>query len=117
MELPGLSKQVLNLSAYYEKDGFSARVGQRTRSDFIGEFTSNEYERKLTYIKGEKIVDVQIGYEFKSGTAKGLSVVFQANNVNDAVFQKYRVNADGSQEITSSSQYGKNYMLGLNYKY
>lgn len=117
MELPGLSKQVTNLSVYYEKDGFSARVGQRTRSDFIGEFTDNQYERQLTYIKGEKIVDLQLGYEFKSGPAKGLALIFQANNLTDAVFQKYIVNADGSQETTESAKYGKTYMFGANYKF
>ena len=117
MGLPGLSKQVMNLSVYYEMNGFSARVGQRTRSDFIGEITSNEYERKLTYVKGESILDVQIGYEFRNGPAKGLSLNLQANNVNDAVFQKYRKNADGSTDIASSGQYGKTYTFNANYKF
>ncbi len=117
MDLPGLSKQVTNLSVYYEAGGFSARIGQRTRSDFIGEFTDNQYERQLTYIRGERIVDMQVGYEFKSGPAKGLSLTFQANNLTDAVFQKYIVNADGSQQTTESAKYGKTYMLGANYKF
>ncbi|MDP2367890.1 TonB-dependent receptor [Rhodoferax sp.] len=117
MALPGLSKRVLNLSVYYEKDGFSARVGQRSRSDFIGEVTTNEYTRENFYIRGEKIVDVQFGYEFKTGTAKGLSLSFQVNNATDALFQKYSVNADGSQQTKESAQYGKNYMLAANYKF
>lgn len=117
MELPGLSKQVTNLSVYYEAGGFSARVGQRTRSDFIGEFTDNQYERQLTHIRGERIVDMQVGYEFKSGPAKGLALTFQANNLTDAVFQKYIVNADGSQQTTESAKYGKAYMLGATYKF
>ncbi len=117
MALPGLSKQVLNLSVYYEMDGFSARVGQRSRSDFIGEVTTNEYTRENFYIRGEKIVDVQFGYEFKTGTAKGLSLSFQVNNATDAVFQKYSINADGSQQTKESAQYGKNYMFAANYKF
>lgn len=117
MEMPGLSKQVLNLSVYYEMDGFSARVGQRSRSDFIGEVTTNEYTRENFYIRGEKIVDVQLGYEFKTGMAKGLSLSFQINNATDALFQKYSVNADGSQQTKESAQYGKNYMLAANYKF
>jgi len=117
MGLPGLSKRVTNLSLYYEKGGFSTRVGVRDRSDFIGEFTTNEYERKLTYIQGETIVDFQIGYEFKDGAAKGLSLVFQANNLTDATFQKYRLNADGGKEISSSAKYGKNYTMGASYRF
>lgn len=117
MGLPGLSRRVMNLSVYYEKNGFSARVGNRTRSDFIGEFTTNEYTRSLVYVKGESIVDLQLGYEFKEGMAKGMSLTLQANNVTDAVFQKYRKNSDGSKEISASAKYGKTYTLGATYKF
>src|SRR6185369_12756381 len=37
INLPGLSKQVYNLTAYYEQGGFEARVSARKRSDYIGE--------------------------------------------------------------------------------
>lgn len=117
MGLPGLSKQVTNLSFYYEKGGFSARVGVRDRSDFLGEFTTNEYERKLNYIKGETIVDLQVGYEFKSGPANGLSLLLQVNNLTDATYQKYRLNAAGAEEISSSAKYGKNISFGANYRF
>lgn len=117
MGLPGLSRRVTNLSVYYEKNGFSARVGNRIRSDFIGEFTTNEYERKLTFVKGESIVDLQVGYEFRDGPAKGLTLTLQANNVTDAVFQKYRKNPDGSKETSASAKYGKSYALSANYKF
>jgi iron complex outermembrane receptor protein len=117
MGLPGLSRRVTNLSVYYEKNGFSARVGNRIRSDFIGEYTTNEYERKLTYVKGESILDLQLGYEFREGSLKGLSLTLQANNVTDAKFQKYRLNADGNKEISSTAQYGKAYSLGATYRY
>jgi TonB-dependent receptor len=117
MGLPGLSKRVTNLSVYYEQGGFSTRVGVRDRSDFIGEFTTNEYERKLTFIKGETIVDFQLGYEFKSGPAQGLSLVFQANNLTDAAFQKYRLNADGGHETSATAKYGKSYSLGASYRF
>ena len=38
--LPGLSRVVGNLTAYYEKHGFSARVSERYRSAFQGEITA-----------------------------------------------------------------------------
>lgn len=117
MGLPGLSRRVLNLSVYYEKNGFSARVGNRTRSDFIGEFTTNEYTRSLVYVKGESIVDLQMGYEFLQGAAKGLTLTLQANNVTDAVFQKYRKNSDGSKDLSASAKYGRTYTLGATYKF
>ena len=35
--MPGLSTKVFNSTLYYEKYGFSARVSNRYRDDFIGE--------------------------------------------------------------------------------
>ncbi|WP_416173323.1 TonB-dependent receptor [Brevundimonas sp.] len=34
--LPGLSEKVSNLTVYYERDGFQARVSNRYRSEFLG---------------------------------------------------------------------------------
>ena len=38
--LPGLSRDVGNLTLYYEKNGFSARIAERYRSSFRGEITT-----------------------------------------------------------------------------
>jgi hypothetical protein len=45
--LPGLSKRVYNLTAYYERNGFEFRVNNRRRSDFIGEIGNFAGERSL----------------------------------------------------------------------
>jgi iron complex outermembrane receptor protein len=111
--LPGLSKRVSGLTFYYEKFGFSARVAQRYRSDFVGEVTDIVGDRRLTYIKAERVVDLQLGYEFQSGFAKGLSLLFQANNVGDAEYVRYR--DDPSNEV-ERVKYGKQYLFGINYK-
>ena len=112
--LPGLSKQVSNLAVYYEKHGFSARVAQRHRSDFVGEVSDYKGDRQLTYVKGESIVDLQLGYEFQGGPAKGLSALFQVNNLNNAEFVRYK---DVPSNIIEKTKYGKTFLLGLNYKY
>ena len=114
--LPGLSKRVSTLTAYYEKYGFSARVAQRQRSDFLAEIQGFGGNRDLgKYIKAESILDVQLGYEFQSGVAKGLSLLFQVNNANNAAYQEY---TDPSTKlITNTLYYGKTYLLGANYKF
>lgn len=112
--LPGLSKQVSTVTAYYEKYGFSARAAQRSRSDFIGEIEGFGANREYTYIKGETVLDVQLGYEFQSGFAKGLSLLFQVNNANNAKYQEYR---DTPSNITKTDIYGKTYLFGANYKF
>ena len=35
--IPGLSTKVINSTLYYEKYGFSARVSNRYRDEFVGE--------------------------------------------------------------------------------
>ncbi len=112
--LPGLSKRVTNLAVYFEKYGFSARVAQRTRSDFLGEVTGFGANREYTYIKGEKIIDVQLGYEIQTGLAKGVSFLVQVNNANDAVYQRY---ADTPDNIIDTIKYGKTVLFGVNYKF
>lgn len=117
MAMPGLSRKVTNLNFYYEKNGFSARLGERARSDFVGQITSNEYNRELIYIKAEKIYDAQIGYEFKEGTYRGLGIFAVANNLTDAAYETYKVNADGTRESRGKLQYGKSFGLNINYKF
>ena len=87
--LPGLSKTVWSAMLYYEKYGFSARIATRYRSNYIGEITDFSGSRALEYVRHEQITDFQTGYEFQSGPAKGLSVLFQINNLTNAPFIDY----------------------------
>lgn len=117
MGMPGLSRNVTNLSVYYEKNGFSARLGQRARSDFVGQITSNDQGRELVYIKAENIYDAQIGYEFKEGRYKGLSIMAVANNLSNAAYETYKMNSDGTREPKGKMQYGKSFGLNASYKF
>jgi len=112
--LPGLSRRVTNLTAYYEKYGFSTRISQRERSDFVGEVTGFGADREFRYVKGEKIVDFQLGYSFESGSLKGLSVLLQMNNLTNAAYQTYDSTPNKPNQYT---KYGRTTLLGLNYKF
>jgi iron complex outermembrane recepter protein len=111
--LPGLSKNVANLTLYFEKSGFSVRVSERYRSDFVGEVTDFVGDRQLTTIKAEKIRDAQLSYEFQSGPVKGLSLLLQANNLSDTPYIRYK---DKPANEIENTTYGKTYFFGLNYK-
>jgi iron complex outermembrane recepter protein len=113
--LPGLSRRVTNLRAYYEKHGFQIAVAQRTRSDFLGEIKDYKDDTEITFIRGETVVDVQLGYTFPdSSFLRGLSLLFQANNVTDALFKQYQNDRDNP---TDTKRYGKTYLIGANYKF
>jgi iron complex outermembrane receptor protein len=64
--LPGLSKHVTNLTAYYEKNGFETRISQRKRSDFVGEIGNFANDRALRYVVGENVIDFQVSYTFET---------------------------------------------------
>jgi TonB-dependent receptor len=109
--LPGLSKRVFNLTAYYEKNGFSARVSERRRSDFVAEIGGIGGAQELTFVKADSVVDLQLGYDFAS--IKGLSVLFQVNNLTDTAFQTYSGSPDRPRGY---QKYGRQMLFGLNYK-
>ncbi len=115
IDLPGLSKRVYNLTAYYERNGFEARVSQRRRSDFIGEIGNFDGVRTLRYVVGENITDAQLSYSFGDGSSlDGLTLLLQANNLTNAAYQTYAGTRDRPLEYI---QWGRTYLLGLNYRF
>lgn len=113
--LPGLSRKVTNLKVYYEKYGLQVAVASRTRSDFLGEITDYKDDTEITYIKGETVVDLQVSYQFPDTTPlKGLSLMFQGNNMTDALFRQYTTDRNNP---TDTKRYGKTYLFGVNYKF
>ncbi|OYU28711.1 MAG: TonB-dependent receptor [Burkholderiales bacterium PBB2] len=112
--LPGLSKRVTNLTAYYENSGFEFRISNRRRSDFIGEIGNFNGARTLRYVVGENITDAQIGYSFNDGAFKGLGLTLQVNNLGDAAYQTYAGTKDRPLEYI---KWGRSWLVGASYKF
>jgi TonB-dependent receptor len=111
--LPGLSKTVWNATFYYEKEGFSARIATRARSKYIGEVVNFANDRSFKFVKGEQVTDLQLGYEFAEGRFGGLSILFQVNNLTNAPYIAYAFTETRQQDF---QQYGRQFLLGVNYK-
>jgi len=119
--LEGLSGDVNSLVVYYEKNGFSARLGQRYRSKFMAEIRGVWIDTSLAAIEAEKVTDVQLGYAWEHGPLKGLSILLQVNNLTNT---PYRTSlADDSSTSTPLRmmpekyyEYGRRYLFGINYK-
>jgi iron complex outermembrane receptor protein len=111
--LPGLSENVWNATLYYENAGFSARVATRARSKYIGEVTNFANDRALKYVQGDQITDAQIGYEFGPGRLEGLSILFQVNNLTNEPYIAYALDETRQQDY---QEYGRQYLLGINYR-
>jgi len=113
--IEGLSEQVSNVTLYYEKHGFQARVSNRFRSDFLGEVAGFGNGRTYRSVGEESVVDAQLGYEFQSGRLEGLSVLVQGNNLTDEPFV---TNNNGIERQAIDYQvYGKTFLFGVNYRF
>lgn len=112
LPLPGLSKVVSNPTIFYEKSGFSARVGMRYRSKFVApQFGLDE---QIVNSAAETVFDAQMSYEFRSGALNGLTLLAQANNFTDEPTRSYF----GQQAQTGTIQYfGRQFYLGASFKF
>ena len=112
--LEGLSGDVWGLTAYYEQNGFQARIAQRYRSGFTA-MRHNAFLNSMETIEREKTTDFQVGYEFQSGQLKGLGILFQVNNLLNTPYVVTQT-VDGITARGSYHEYGRQMLLGLNYK-
>jgi iron complex outermembrane recepter protein len=112
--LPGLSRTVTQITAYYEKFGFSARVASRKRGEFIAEIEGFGADREFKYARGETLTDLQLGYEFQTGMLKGLNLLLQVNNLDNEPYREYDA---GSGRDTKLDEYGRTILFGVSYKF
>jgi iron complex outermembrane recepter protein len=114
--VPGLSSKIINSTLYYERYGFSARVSNRYRGSFLGEI--HNFDSSLDYksIKSESLVDAQIGYEFRTGPVKGLTLNLSGTNLTDAPFVQYNY-GDTDYYPTKYEVYGAVYAFSISYRF
>lgn len=112
--IPGLSTKVINSTLYYEKYGFSARVSNRYRDDFVGEVPAFDATLTLNNVSAESLLDAQIGYQFGSGALKGLSVSLSGTNLTDEPFVLNNLDTT-PYNLIKYQKYGAVYALAVNY--
>ncbi len=116
--VPGLSKESLQLTMYYERAGFEFRISGRKRSSFLTEERGLSLALVPATDLGATLVDAQIGYNFsESGISSldGLSVRLQVQNLTDE--ETVLTNGADSRQIVRYQSFGANYLLGVNYKF
>ena len=114
-KVPGLSEKIFNTSVYYERYGFQARLSNRYRSDFTGSVVAFGANLETRSIQAESILDGQVGYTFQSGPLNNLSVLFQVNNITDEPFTTL-IN-DDERLVKDYQEYGRTFLVGVNYKF
>ena len=116
-EIPGYSKFVGNVTAFYEANGFNARGSLRHRSGFRGDFVRFDGSFEAQHIVAENIYDAQLGYGFQNSSAlHGLSIYLQGQNLTnekeETVDSVTRPNA-----IYKYQTYGRRFLAGFTYKF
>ena len=118
--IPGYSKYVGNLTAYYEKAGFNLRGSMRYRSGFLGDFALFSGGLDRQQVLPETVYDAQIGYDFGEGSAlSGLSVYIQGQNLTDTRSATVAdVNGQAFPGAWLKYQtYGRRLVAGFTYKF
>jgi len=112
--LTGLSHLNEKLMLYFERWGFSAFIAENSRSQYIGSVANTTIGGypTLVYIKPQKWVSAQVGYEVQDGWLKGLGVRLEGNNLNKPVYKE----ADYSGAITTTNKTGASVDLRVSYK-
>jgi iron complex outermembrane receptor protein len=122
--IAGLSRKVANITLYYERHGFQARVSERYRSatrEYITTFGppnragDNSSGSGFTMAQPEKVIDAQVSYAFQSGPLKNLEFLLQAYNLNNEPLITY--NNGDPRQVINYQKYGASYSIGAAYKF
>ena len=122
ISLNGLSGTSSSVTAYYEKDGFQARISQRYRSPFTATTRDIFLNNTTRQQAADRVVDLQLGYAFEEGDLKGLSLLFQVNNLTDtATYNRKSVGPNAPDPTVLlpnyTYRYGRQTLVGMNYKF
>ena len=113
--VPGLSKWVVNSTAYFEAGGFEARVSHRYRSEFLAEVAAISATRSFRNAQPESIIDAQIGYQFQSGALEGLRITAQGLNLTDEPFITNGFDSslnNDTRQLIDHQRFGRTYLIG-----
>jgi iron complex outermembrane receptor protein len=121
--IPGLSGTVYNLTGYFEKYGFQARMSYRYRAKFKGEVLGLYTVRTFSEILADKQVDAQVGYTFPEGTQfQDLGLLLQVYNLTNSPYRT-RLGLDQGGPVTGATfieqyeKYGRQVLFGVNYRF
>jgi len=122
--IAGLSRKVANVTFYYERHGFSARISDRYRSttrEYITTFGppnragDSSAGAGFSVAQPEKVVDAQISYALPSGPVKGLTFFLQGYNLNNQPLVTF--NNGDPRQVINYQKYGASYSLGAAYRF
>lgn len=114
--IPGYSRWVGSITAFFEKAGFSARGSMRYRSSFLGDFSLYSGGLDRQTVLGETTYDAQLGYDFSSGSLKGLSVYLSGQNLTNTRSATLGIVTQPLSYLKYQT-YGRRFVAGATFKF
>lgn len=113
--LPGLSTHVINPTLYYEQGGFSNRISATYRSLFVSPQVG--LNQQLPGTDEELTLSYQASYQFSDkGPLKGLTLLFQANNITDEPVATF-FDSDVGNQTGTVQFFGRQFFFGASYTF
>jgi iron complex outermembrane receptor protein len=103
-----------NLVAFYDKDGFQARVAANWRDAYLDRFgqgqNGSQFGTEPTFVNATTQIDFSTSYDI----TEQFNVYFTAQNLNDATYSTHGRFGDQPLDIVD---YGRRFTVGLHFKY
>ena len=103
-----------NLVAFYDRDGFQARIAANWRDDYLDHFgqqqNNSRFGTEPTFANANTQIDFSTSYAF----TPSLDVYFSALNLNDATFSTH---GRFSEQLLDAVDYGRRFTLGFHFRY
>jgi iron complex outermembrane receptor protein len=123
--ISGLSERVAQVTVYYERFGWSARVSERYRSanrQYITNFGAPNPSGDVNPNGGfsmaqpETVIDAQLSYTFqKNSRLKNLAIFLQGYNLTNEPLVTY--DSNDPRRVINYQKYGASYSAGASYKF
>ena len=103
-----------NLVAFYEMEGFQARIAANWRDEYLNNFGQGQNNSKFgtepTFVSATTQIDFSTSYDI----TPQFNVYFSALNLNDAT---YSTHGRFSEQLLDMVDYGRRFTLGFHFKY
>jgi TonB-dependent receptor len=103
-----------NLVAFYDKDGFQARVAANWRDDYLDHFgqaqNNSSFGSEPTFVNANTQIDFSTSYDLTDQ----LNVYLSAQNLNNATFSTH---GRYSEQLLDMVDFGRRFTVGFHFKY
>jgi outer membrane receptor protein involved in Fe transport len=103
-----------NLVAFYDKDGFQARIAANWRDDYLDHFgqaqNNSSFGSEPTFVNANTQIDFSTSYDL----TEQLNVYMSAQNLNNAT---YSTHGRYSEQLLDMVDFGRRFTVGFHFKY